>query len=81
MEGSSIVEGRGRPRKTIGQNIKRFRVDLSLDLIHDRALWCCLIRVANPHLVFWKFCCNLYPYPCYLAINLVILGSTIAEPS
>lgn len=30
MEGSSIVEGRGRPRKTIGQNIKRFRVEWSI---------------------------------------------------
>ncbi|KAM7490942.1 hypothetical protein LguiA_033863 [Lonicera macranthoides] len=50
MEGSLVVRGRGRPRKTIGETIKK---DLeangfTIDMIHDRPLWRRLIHVADP---------------------------------
>ncbi|KAM7524737.1 hypothetical protein LguiA_014639 [Lonicera macranthoides] len=50
MEGSLIGRGRGRPRKTIGETIKK---DLeangfTIDMIHDRPLWRRLIHVAEP---------------------------------
>jgi hypothetical protein len=38
MEDSGMVRGRGRPLKTIGQAIERFRD--KLDLIQERSLWC-----------------------------------------
>ena len=49
MESSLIVRGRGRPRKTIGETIKRdlnFN-DLNVNMIYDRTLWRRLIYVAN----------------------------------
>lgn len=50
-EGSLIVIGKEKPRKTINQTIKSdldFN-DLSLDLIHDRTLWGRLIHIAIPN--------------------------------
>ena len=40
MEGSLIARGRGRPRKTIGETIKRdLNVnDLNVNMIYDRTL-------------------------------------------
>lgn len=52
MEGSPIV--RERPRKTIGQTIKKV-LDLNglyLSMIYDRILWCHLILVVN--LTYWE---------------------------
>lgn len=50
MKGDPIIRGRGRLTKTIREFIEK---DLALnglfiDMIYDRALWCCSIHVANP---------------------------------
>jgi len=51
MEGSQISRGgRGRPRKTLRETIKK---DLEInqldnDMVFDRILWCRLIHVADP---------------------------------
>jgi hypothetical protein len=41
MEGSQITRGRGRPRKTIIETVKK-------DLVINRTLWGRLILVAKP---------------------------------
>ena len=45
-----ITRGRGRPRKTIGETIKRdLNVNsLNINMIYDTVLWHHLIYVANP---------------------------------
>ena len=50
MKGSLVTRGRGRPRKTIGETVKRdLNVnDLSINMIYDRALWSHLIYVTDP---------------------------------
>ena len=50
MEDSPVVKGRGRPRQTIGHVVKRdLKINgLSMEQIHDRALWRRLIHVADP---------------------------------
>ena len=50
MEGSPIPRGRGRPRKTISETIKKdLNVNgLNVNMIFDRIIWCHLIYVANP---------------------------------
>ena len=49
MKGSPIIRARRRPRKTIGETIKRdLNVNgLNINMIYDRALWRRLIHVAN----------------------------------
>lgn len=49
MKGSSIARGRGRPRKTIGDTIKKDLEgnELSIDMIFNRTLCRCLIHVAD----------------------------------
>lgn len=49
MEGSPLARSRGRPRKPIGEIIKKdldFN-NLSIDMISDRILWRHLIHVAD----------------------------------
>jgi hypothetical protein len=50
MEGSQITRGRGRPRKTIRETIKRDLEinELDRNMAYDRTLWCRLIHVDNP---------------------------------
>ena len=53
MKGSSIARGKGRPRKIVGETIKRdlnFN-SLNVNMIYDRSLWHHLIHVSRPHLV------------------------------
>jgi hypothetical protein len=49
MQGSQITRGRGRPRKTVRETIKK---DLEIsefnrDMIYDKTLWLRLIHVAD----------------------------------
>jgi len=50
MEGSQITRGRGRPRKTIRETIRKDLViiELEKDMVFDRILWRRLIHVADP---------------------------------
>ena len=50
MEDGQGAKGRGRPKKTIHEVVKRdLHVNgLSVDMIHDRAQWRRLIHVADP---------------------------------
>ena len=50
MEDGQRAKGRGRPKKTIHEVVKRdLHVNgLSVDMIHDRAQWRRLIHVADP---------------------------------
>jgi len=50
IEGSQITRGRGRPRKTIRETIKKDLEinELEKDMLFDRTLWRCLIHVADP---------------------------------
>ena len=50
MEESQIKRGRGRPRKTIRETIKKDLEVNELDpnMVHDRTLWRHLIHVADP---------------------------------
>ena len=49
IEGSTLTRGRGRPRKTIGETVKKdLHVNgLNINMIYDRALWHRLIHVAD----------------------------------
>ena len=50
IEGSPIARDSGRPRKSIGETIKRdleFN-GLNVNMIHDRTLWLHLIHVIDP---------------------------------
>ncbi|KAF1865663.1 hypothetical protein Lal_00005040 [Lupinus albus] len=54
MEVSPIRKGNEKPRKTIGETIKKdLEINvLPMNMIYDRALWHRSIHVANlPHLV------------------------------
>jgi len=48
--GSQITRGRGRPRKTIRETIKKGLEinELEKDMVFGRTLWFCLIYVADP---------------------------------
>ncbi|KAL4349996.1 hypothetical protein AHAS_Ahas10G0097800 [Arachis hypogaea] len=50
MEDGQRAKGRGRPKKTIREVVKRdLHVNgLSVDMIHDRTQWHRLIHVADP---------------------------------
>lgn len=52
IEGSSIVRGRERPRKTIDETIKKYLdfTGLTIDMVYNRTLWHCLNHVV-PHIV------------------------------
>ena len=54
MEGSNVTRGRGKPRKTIGETVKRdLHVDsLTINTIYDRVLWYRLIYVIDP--ILWE---------------------------
>jgi len=49
-KGNPGTIARGRLRKVVGETIlKDLEVNsLSIDMISDNKLWCCLIHVANP---------------------------------
>ena len=50
MDGSSIVRGRKRPKKIIGETIK-WDLDLNglnMNIIYDKILSCFLIYIADP---------------------------------
>jgi len=49
MEGSQITRGRGRPRKTIRETIRKNLEINELDgnMVYDRTLWHKLIHVPN----------------------------------
>jgi len=54
MEGSQIIRGQGRPRKTLRETLKKDLEinELDRNMVYDRTLWCRLIHVADPpHLV------------------------------
>jgi len=50
MEGSQITRGRGRPRKTIREAIRKDLEinELEKDMVFDRTLWRRLIHVTDP---------------------------------
>jgi hypothetical protein len=50
MEESQVKRGRGRPRKTIRETIrKNLEVnELDPNVVYDRTLWCNLMHVADP---------------------------------
>jgi len=50
MEGCQITRGRGRPRKTIRETIKKdLKInELEKDMVFDRTLWRRLIHVPTP---------------------------------
>jgi len=50
MEESQVKRGRGRPRKTIRETIRKdLEVnELNPNMVYDRTLWCNLIHVADP---------------------------------
>jgi hypothetical protein len=50
MQGSQITRGRGRPRKTVRETIKKGLEinELDRNMVYDRTLWCRLIHVAGP---------------------------------
>jgi len=50
MDDSQITRGRGRPRKTIRESIKKDLEinDLERNMVYDRTLWHNLILVADP---------------------------------
>jgi len=50
MEDSKITRGRGRPRKTTTETIKKDLEinELDQNMVYDRTLWHNLIHVANP---------------------------------
>jgi hypothetical protein len=60
MEDSQITRGRGRPRKTMRETIKKDLEinELDKDIIYDRTLCRCLIHVANHTL--WNKACLLF---------------------
>ena len=45
MTGSTLPRGRGRPRKTIDETVKRdLHINgLNINMIYDRALWRCFV--------------------------------------
>jgi hypothetical protein len=49
MEESQVKKGRGRPRKTIRETIRKdLEVnELDSNMVYDRTLWCNLIYVAD----------------------------------
>jgi len=53
MEKSQITRGRGRPRKTIRETIRKDLEmnELEKDMVFDRTPWRCWIHVANP--TYW----------------------------
>jgi hypothetical protein len=50
MEKSQVKRGRGRPKKTSRETIRKDLEVNELDpnMVFDRALWCHLIHVADP---------------------------------
>jgi len=50
MEGSQITIGRGKPRKTIRETIKKDLEinELEKDMVFNRTLWCHLIHAVDP---------------------------------
>jgi len=50
MEGSQITRGRGRPRKTIRETIKKDLDvnELERNMVFDRTLCLCLVHIADP---------------------------------
>jgi len=46
MEGSQIIIGRERPRKTIKKDLEINEFDR--DMIYNRTSWCHLIHVVDP---------------------------------
>lgn len=65
MEGSPLARSRGRPRKPIGEIIKKdldFN-NLSIDMISDRILWRHLIHVADS--TWWEKAWLLLLLICY----------------
>ena len=50
MEGSLVTKGRGRPRKTVGETVKRdLNINgLNINMIYYRALWRRSIHVGYP---------------------------------
>jgi len=50
MEGSQIIGGSGRPRKTVRETIKKDLEinELEKDMVFDRTPWHRLIHVADP---------------------------------
>lgn len=51
MEDSQIVKGRGRPRKSIRETIRKNLENNELEsgmMYGSRTLWRCLIQVADP---------------------------------
>ena len=50
MEDCHITRGRGKPRKTIRETVKKdFEINkLDRNMVYDKTLWDNLIHVANP---------------------------------
>ena len=50
IEESQVKRGRGRPRKTIRETIRKdLKVnELDPNMVYDRTLWCHLIHVVDP---------------------------------
>jgi len=49
MKDSQITRGKGRPRKTIRETIRKdLQInELDRNMVYDRTLWCNLIHVAD----------------------------------
>jgi len=49
MKDSQITRGRGRPRKTIRETIRKNLeiIELDANVVYDRTLWCNLIHAAD----------------------------------
>ena len=64
-EDSSIARGRGKPRKNIGETIKRdLNVNgLNINMIYDRTLWSRPNHVVDPP-IRTKFSCCCCLVPC-----------------
>jgi len=69
MEDSQITRGRGRPRKTFRETIRKDLEinELDINMAYDRTLWRNLIHVAYHTLwenAWFLLLMLLYTYPC-----------------
>jgi len=49
MDDSQITRGRGIPRNSIRETIRKdSKIELDPNMAHDRTLWCNVIHVADP---------------------------------